>query len=665
MENGGYRYEVGPSIDMFSRSEVSSIWPERFHRDAPYRIWLLENQEALDVGSYNDYVFEAQSTSSLQNVANYTIEFAPSWQRLVIHELSVLRKGKWLDRNSDASITLSRRETSFESSVYDGQVSALIVFKDVAINEPMRVRYSILGAHPLLKGVNGARYTLSWDVPVLERRIQVKAAKGQTLVHQIVGRESEFKLPPGALKASTTELSLFLREAPTVRWVDLLPRDQSAFPTLTVAPKQTWANVQSRAEIWFANAFAPPSKEVTELANKLSEKVDPKTDPHGYSLLALRYVQDQVRYFAILIDQSTHKPHSPTEVLERGYGDCKDKSQLLTSLLRAKGIDATPALVSVSRQKILLTDLPDVGSFDHAIVLVQLGAKVYWLDPTRTDQGGTLDKQGFPDYGYALPVTSAKPIRTLIAMERPKLDGVTSQTLETFTVKSGAELETELQIDSTYAGDSAESMRARFATQGKRRVRMDYKDYYERVYGTLSKQSLVYKDDRANNRLNVSERYRLAKLWKQSNGERYADFSAQSASYSLKLPDVVEREVGLRIYHPMSIVERTEFKLPTDADFLSVPADLSIKDAAFLYARKVTQKDGMLQIEHTLETLSDSVAPKDLALHIERRRAALDALSVRVFWKLDDAKSADTEDQIEDRQARYRQLLEKLRKQQP
>jgi hypothetical protein len=164
VENSGYKYEVGPAQAVFTTQKVASAWPENYQAEAPYRIWLLDNQRIFGVGGYLDYVFEARNASTLQEVANYSIEFSPSWQTLVIHELSVWRDGRWQDRTSADSVTLSRRESGFEQGVYDGQVSALIVFKDVAVNEPMRVRYSLLGEHPLLQGLVGARFTLAWEL---------------------------------------------------------------------------------------------------------------------------------------------------------------------------------------------------------------------------------------------------------------------------------------------------------------------------------------------------------------------------------------------------------------------------------------------------------------------------------------------------------------------
>jgi hypothetical protein len=668
VENGGYEYEVGPAQKVFSQHEIASSWPESYQTEAPYRIWLLDNQRRFGVGSYADYVFEARNPSMLQDVANYSIEFAPSWQKLVIHELSVWRDGRWQDRNTPGSVTLSRRESGFEQGIYDGQVSALIVFKDVAVDEPMRVRYSVLGEHPLLQGLVGARFALAWETPILERRISAHLqatsadAKPALLHYRWSGREADFQVSKDALRASDQSVELVLKELPIVRRIDMLPRDQEAYPMLAIAPKQSWSDVQARARSWFDGAFAAPSDAVRALADRLKAEA---ADKASYTVKALRHVQDDVRYFAVLIDQSTHRPHPPSEVIERAYGDCKDKSQLLTALLRANDIDAVPALAGVSRQKSLAKDLPDVGNFDHAIVLARIDGKDYWLDPTITNQGGDLDSQATIDYGYALPVVSAKGAEPLMAMRPAQRSGPTAATVENYRVDDSGQ--TALEIESTYRSEAAEDMRARIATQGKRTVAASYKEYYERIFGKSQNDALKIQDERSKNQLLVSEAYRFDKLWQHEDGERFADVTAQMARYSLQLPDVIDRSIGLRFSHPVHSLERLRFALPKDAKFVNVPNDVRIEDPAFVYERKVKQLSQVapsagleLEITHSLQSRAEAVATDALAEHLERRRDALNALSVRVRWQGKNPGTVDSAKDKAQRQERYRRLLDRL-----
>ncbi|MFX4929726.1 transglutaminase-like domain-containing protein, partial [Acinetobacter baumannii] len=58
------------------------------------------------------------------------------------------------------------------------------------------------------------------------------------------------------------------------------------------------------------------------------------------ALRALQFVQEQIRYVSISIGPGAVRPADPATVLERRFGDCKDKTLLLVTILRALGIDA-------------------------------------------------------------------------------------------------------------------------------------------------------------------------------------------------------------------------------------------------------------------------------------------------------------------------------------
>ncbi|CAM2011552.1 DUF3857 domain-containing protein [Acanthopleuribacter pedis] len=89
-----------------------------------------------------------------------------------------------------------------------------------------------------------------------------------------------------------------------------------------------------------------------------------------------------VRYTGLYLGDKDLVPTAPDVVLQRGYGDCKDKATLLTGMLRQVGIAADVALVNGSGHKIE-PKTPGLGAFDHAIVVVprEDGTR-FWVDPT-------------------------------------------------------------------------------------------------------------------------------------------------------------------------------------------------------------------------------------------------------------------------------------------
>lgn len=82
-------------------------------------------------------------------------------------------------------------------------------------------------------------------------------------------------------------------------------------------------------------------------------------------------------------------PQNFTSLVKIKRGDCKDYSSALVAILRQVGFEAYPALTFRSQQHVgrefleKISDLPNIGSFNHAIVWAQDKDKnVWWIDPT-------------------------------------------------------------------------------------------------------------------------------------------------------------------------------------------------------------------------------------------------------------------------------------------
>src|SRR3981081_2800676 len=83
------------------------------------------------------------------------------------------------------------------------------------------------------------------------------------------------------------------------------------------------------------------------------------------------FVARNVRYVSISLGVGRYQPHSAADVLQNGYGDCKDKHTLFSALLRAEGIQSFPVMIHSTRR--LDADVPSPAQFDHVITAARLG----------------------------------------------------------------------------------------------------------------------------------------------------------------------------------------------------------------------------------------------------------------------------------------------------
>ena len=95
------------------------------------------------------------------------------------------------------------------------------------------------------------------------------------------------------------------------------------------------------------------------------------------------FVATHIRYVGIELGQSAYQPSPATEVFQMQYGDCKDKTTLLISMLDLADIKAYPVLISVAPHERVDTTLPTLSQFNHMIAAIPNGTNTYiWLDPT-------------------------------------------------------------------------------------------------------------------------------------------------------------------------------------------------------------------------------------------------------------------------------------------
>ncbi|MCP3962429.1 MAG: DUF3857 domain-containing protein [bacterium] len=154
------------------------------------------------------------------------------------------------------------------------------------------------------------------------------------------------------------------------------PGETPLIPVVGFSTGESWAAVARRyAEVVDEQiggaALESLAQDITRGAETRRERIE---SIHGW-------LRTAVRYSGLPFGESGLVPGPPAETLERGYGDCKDQSALLVAMLRAAGISAHVALLSIGPGRDVRATLPGLGDFDHAIIHIP-GDPGWWIDPT-------------------------------------------------------------------------------------------------------------------------------------------------------------------------------------------------------------------------------------------------------------------------------------------
>jgi tetratricopeptide (TPR) repeat protein/ketosteroid isomerase-like protein len=154
----------------------------------------------------------------------------------------------------------------------------------------------------------------------------------------------------------------------------------------TTAPRLAFSSVPSWQELhdWYRGLVADrltPDEAIVEEATRIA--AGHSTQEERIRAIADAVAQD-TRYVAIQLGQGAYQPHAAATVLERRYGDCKDKAALLIAMLRVIGVEAHPGLLAPAPDPDVDTDLPSLAPFRHMIVAIPSASGHTWVDPTES-----------------------------------------------------------------------------------------------------------------------------------------------------------------------------------------------------------------------------------------------------------------------------------------
>jgi hypothetical protein len=121
---------------------------------------------------------------------------------------------------------------------------------------------------------------------------------------------------------------------------------------------------------WFDGLLAQVPRGTEPVRRKARELIAGIPDRRRQIEVLAGFARRQVRYVAVEVGIGGYRPYPPQQVMERLWGDCKDKALLLIDLLREAGIEAYPALIRLDPQGRVDREFPSADQFNHMIVAV-------------------------------------------------------------------------------------------------------------------------------------------------------------------------------------------------------------------------------------------------------------------------------------------------------
>jgi len=587
---------------------------------------LIERQHHAELHEqYYHVIRQIVSDAGVQNGSQVSVTYDPSYQKLIVHKVTVWRNNQSTDKLATTKFTVLQNEKDLSRFIYSGTYDAYLLLDDIRKGDRIEFSYTIKGLNPVF----GNRYADDFY-------FEYGSSVGHLYTSLITSKKrhlnlKNFNFDTAPKKTELNGLIVYEWESrltKTHRQADYEPSWYNPYKHTQVSEYMEWSEIVD----WGirVNSYAGLK---TPLVDKKVEDllVDAEYDKEKYVELAARFVQDEIRYMGLEMGEYSQRPNSPEKVFKQRYGDCKDKSLLLTYLLNKADITAYMAYIDTYAGRNTSSFLPSPIVFNHVVVVVEYNHNKTWIDPTISYQRGKFKDIYFPNYGQALVL---KPGNTrpedLITYDTGKL----SADLVFNVADTANNKKSTLIINSTYTDNCADDIRGMVASDGIESVEKSFFDYIKKYYPNIeSTGPIEIKDDEDTNTIHITESYELNNFWKQEDDDdpkRSIDFYGDLISNNIREINAKNRLEPLALKYPLNIEQRIYINLP----YVSNTANdkVTVENDNFFFEFSSFHKGRQIVLYYSYIAQKPFIEVEDLKKYVSDIKTINSSLSYYINW---------------------------------
>ncbi len=590
---------------------------------------LWSHQVNIDLQTwYNREVTNVISYGGITNASQLMVTFDSSYQKVLVHHLYIWRKGVKIDRTGELNFKMLNNEHNLDNGIYLGQSSAYDILKDIRKDDLIDFAYSIVGFNPIYGNTINWIQALQSYKPIDRLRIRILYGKERELDYVCHKCDS--------IKISKSDSDLYKvieitsDNVTAIEPEENMPAWISPYAYFELTSFKSWIEVDQWAQEVFKLDREPKLDEVYAEVFTGNETTDEKINK------LIDYVQDEIRYMGVESGIGSIKPSAPETVVSHRYGDCKDKSLLLVSLLRQTGVvKAWPVLVNTYLKHGIADALPGTNLFNHCIVKFEYNDSIYWVDPTNFLQGGNFRTISNYDHGRVLVIGQPNDSLALMA-PRP----VESSMHFTYQFDSPS-------FDEPVTLTCTSHRKGMFADQRRVVDQMtsskDMSDeFLKDLRNTFPSVELAadpeFFDDPVNNEFKIIHHIRIKDFWKVSEGSvnknqifytlLFEPFDVQSW---LQFGQCMQRKYDVFIFHPFEITQKYIFNCPKRLNYIDTTDEFDTD--AYTYKESFVQtKPNSIQTGYSFRTKTNSITPEQFIKVCEVQNEIKDGLKFTLVF---------------------------------
>ncbi len=595
--------QYGPEPDWVVHSDPPPADPDA---DGPLRALLSDLQVSFEGGTAHTYAHVAMKVltpQGLQAAGNLAFSWRPDTETLTLHYVRILRGGEAIDvLGKGEDIVVARREENLELAMLDGVLTASLQPRGLRVGDVIEFAVTTDRRDPVMQGKVDQFTSNMLSGPTERLVLRGRWPSGRA----IRWRTTEGLAEPKITKhGGITELLIEMDDPDPVKIPESAPPRFSNVGSLELTEFASWREISALLAEPYAEASALTAD--SQLRAEIEKIRAASSDPKTRALMALRLVQDKVRY-VFLGMEGGFIPASADETWTRRFGDCKGKSALLVAILHELGIEAEAASASLQNSDGLDKRLPMIEAFDHVIVRAVIGGKTYWLDGARSGDRD-LDQQPAAAYRWALPIRAGGA--DLERMPEVRLGRPQVTASLHIDATAGLSAPAPTHGEQTFTGDTAQVIKGTLENLTAKDRTLFLKRYWKNSYDFIEAEDVSWTYDDPTGTVTLSMDGAAEMEW---NGGWYELDGA-----SLGWKDKTEREPGphedapFAINHPVYQEYAETILLPQAGRGFSLVGDADIDKtiAAWRFIRKATLRDGVVTMKASFQSLKSELPAKE------------------------------------------------------
>ena len=601
--------------------EARAVAPETFLArrtdEARYPMTVLHDLTVATVHPnglthrFHQYAFQVHTEEGARRARSFGIPFEPGSEWVDVRSVKTYRKNGAILDDFEA-FTSSMGEAAFR--VYYDMRQRVLRFPELEPGDVVEVRYRVddVSRRNAFNDYYGTLKPLQRSVPVRDME-HVLIAPASRELH--FNEPSLRGLEHQRERRGDRQIHRFhASDIPAIRSEQNMPGMTEIAPYLHVSTYASWEDV---GRWWWglAQDQLRPDERIERTVRELTAGV---SDVREKVAKIYAWVTENTRYVGLEFGIHGFKPYRITQVVDRGFGDCKDTASLLYTMLELAGVEARIALVRTSNLGMIEQAPASLAAFNHAIAYVP--ELDLYLD-------GTTDTHGMSE----LPAGDQGALTLIVGPETSRLR--VAPYLSPDDVRRERDLDVQLAADGSatlrgeekVTGSRAGMLRRRYQASATRNERLQ--EALSGLFAGVEVTEESFDELDPSRPVRFTYRASVPQLAERAGPEMRV---AASSGRLSGLATTTARRHPLMLGPPETFVERRVVHLPAGHTVASLPRGGEAASAFGRVAVTYAQSGDAVTAETTITFTQPRVSPREYPTFRQWIQAADQLLRERI-----------------------------------